>query len=55
MGKETEFSRPKVAPVVAEISGEIFSDIRRLLYKKIRDGFKRNSFGPIRLPQLGLT
>ena len=26
-----------------------------LLYKKIRDGFKRNSFRTIRLPQLGLT
>jgi hypothetical protein len=56
MGKETQFSRVEVAPVVAE---NLRWDFKRCsgdrCHEKIRDGFERNSFRTIRLPQLGLT
>jgi hypothetical protein len=55
MGKETQFSRVEVAPVVAEIFAGTFSDVPAIVDEKIRDGFNRNSFRTIRLPQLGLT
>jgi hypothetical protein len=52
MGKETQFARAEVAPVVAKSplgSSAMFGD---RCHQKIRDGFKRNSLRTIRLPQL---
>jgi hypothetical protein len=44
MGKQTQLSRVEVAPLVAEIAAETFSDVRQPLYKKIRKGVHERFF-----------